>query len=75
MTPGSRGIVARHAIKQAGGLMNMTQLARRYGLPKSTMHKFCARADFPEAVHDTSNAKVYLAVEVDEWMRFAGKRP
>lgn len=60
--------VAREALTAAGGLLNLTELAVRHGVAKTTMHAWTKRGGFPRPVHASGNSTVYIAGEVDEWI-------
>jgi predicted DNA-binding transcriptional regulator AlpA len=60
------------AIAQAGGLLSVSDIARRRDISRQAAHTFTKRDDFPRPVKD-GRPQVWLAAEVDAF--FATPRP
>ena len=68
-------VVARTALEEAGGLLNMTQIAERVGRAKSQITKHAQTdADFPTPVFRSDRYTIYIAAEVDTYYRARRER-
>lgn len=71
----------RAAIKAAGGLGSVTDLARRWGVSRQRLSQLVGEDDFPKPVCEVNGRPVYLVGECDEWRQArprtgsAGGRP
>ena len=61
----------RQSVRDAGGLLNLSQLAERYGMrSRTTMVMLRRNHDaFPPALYDNGQTAVFVVAEVDAFMR------
>jgi predicted DNA-binding transcriptional regulator AlpA len=55
------------SIADAGGLVTISDLSRRWEMSKSDVHKRADRRDFPEPVQRVGRSRVWLLAECENW--------
>lgn len=63
----NRAVALRRAIDQAGGLASQADLARLWGITRSTANQLCGLPDFPEPVATIGRSPVYAVDEAKAW--------
>jgi predicted DNA-binding transcriptional regulator AlpA len=58
---------AREAIRAAGGLASVGDLAERWSLSRQRVHRLANEASFPEPVWRVSGHRVWLVSDADAW--------
>jgi len=66
---GSGDMDLRRAIAQAGGLVNVASIARRWGISRTRASQLAEHPTFPEPVYtdESTGRKLWAADEVDAW--------
>lgn len=63
----NNAVALRVAIEKAGGLASQADLARIWGITRSTANQLCTLDDFPEPVAIIGRSPVYAVDEAVAW--------